>query len=208
MSIRLNNTDVESKVNVRERQSKGVYILADNPNLYEVQRTNNFEFVVTGVSEMLRVGAIGTESNAYVENAQEVLRLSNVKGFVPHFTQTSIEVRRGNNVMKYAGVPSFDSGTLTYNDYIGADTKAVLEAWQNLSYNVKTEKVGLASDYKKDCYMIEYTPDLQKVRQYILHGCWISSLSESDRDHESNNKSQITVTIQYDWAEPDTNDLV
>ena len=38
MSIRLNNTDVESKVNVRERQSKGVYILADNPNLYEVQR--------------------------------------------------------------------------------------------------------------------------------------------------------------------------
>lgn len=86
MAIRLNNTDVESKVNVRERQSKGVYILADNPNLYEVQRTNNFEFVVTGVSEMLRVGAIGTESNAYVENAQEVLRLSNVKGFVPHFT--------------------------------------------------------------------------------------------------------------------------
>ena len=208
MSIRLNNTDVESKVNVRERQSKGVYILADNPNLYEVQRTNNFEFVVTGVSEMLRVGAIGTESNAYVENAQEVLRLSNVKGFVPHFTQTALEVRRGNNVMKYADVPSFDSGTLTYNDYIGADTKAVLEAWQNLSYNVKTEKVGLASDYKKDCYMIEYTPDLQKVRQYILHGCWISSLSESDRDHESNNKSQITVTIQYDWAEPDTNDLV
>ena len=110
--------------------------------------------------------------------------------------------------MKYAGVPSFDSGTLTYNDYIGADTKAVLEAWQNLSYNVKTEKVGLVSDYKKDCYMIEYTPDLQKVRQYILHGCWISSLSESDRDHESNNKSQITVTIQYDWAEPDTNDLI
>ena len=34
----------------------GAYHLADNPSLYEPQRTNNFTFIVTDIDNILRVG--------------------------------------------------------------------------------------------------------------------------------------------------------
>ena len=188
----------------------GTYHLADNPQLYEIQRGNTFEFIVTDIDNILRAGAIGTERNARFTNAQEVLRLSATGAPVPHFQQNVVEVRRGNSVLKYAGTPTFSSGTLTLNDFIGADTKAVVMAWQNLSYNVRTDKVGSldVTNYKKNCYLIEYTPDFRKVRQWILYGCWVSNISEGDYSSDSGDKKQITVTIEYDHAEIDTSDSI
>lgn len=208
MSIRLNGVDRESTLNSVSQISHGAYVLADNPNLYEIQRTNNFELVVTDIDNIMRAGAAGTESNALITNAQEVLRVSVSSAFIPHFSQEPIAVRRGNSVQKFAGVPTFDSGTITLNDYIGADTKAALMAWQSLSYNVRTEKVGLVTDYKKDAYLIEYTPDYQEVRRWRLHGCWISKLQENEYNHDSNDKHQITATIEYDRAEIDMSDTI
>lgn len=103
--------------------------------------------------------------------------------------------------MKMAGVPTYDSGNLVVRDFIGADTKSVLMAWQKLSYDVKTEKVGRMSAYKKDCTLIEYTPDYQMVRYWNLKGCWISGISEDDFDMESGDLKTITATIEYDKAE-------
>ena len=91
----------------------GTYHLADNPRYFEVQRNNTFEFVVTDIDGIMRAGAIGTEANAKINNAQEMLRLSVVKSSIPHFTQDIIEVKRGNSTLKYAGTPSFDAGTTT-----------------------------------------------------------------------------------------------
>lgn len=186
--------------------SHGTYHLADNPNLYEIQRSNNFEFVVTNIDNIIKPGYTGTETNARVPNAQEVLRLSCSSAPVPHFSQDAIKVRRGNNEFKFAGVPSFGSGNIVINDYIGIQSKEALMAWQNLSYNVRTEKVGLASDYKKDCYLMEYSPDYQLVRKWLLHGCWISSISEDSYDSDSNDKHKLTATIEYDRAEIDTSE--
>lgn len=187
----------------------GTYHLAANPNMFEVQRSNNFEFVITDIDGIVRAGMEGTESDIVriIKNAQEVISLSVVSTSVPHFTQNVIEVRRGNSVLKYAGVPSFSEGSLEVNDYIGADTKSVLMAWQNLSYNVKTEKVGLVSEYKKDCYLIEYAPDGQVVRQWRLQGCWISGISEPAYNAEENGKRAISATIQYDKAAIDVSGL-
>ena len=146
----------------------GTYHLADNPSLFEVQRNNNFEFVVTDLDGIQRAGSIGTESNAFIGNAQEMLRLSVTKSSIPHFSQDVVAIKRGNSTLKYAGVPTFDEGTVEFNDFVGADTKAILMAWQNQSYDVQTEKVGLVTDYKKDAYLLEYTPDYQLVRTWKL----------------------------------------
>ena len=208
MAIRINGVDSPSTINSPSVTPQGAYVLADNPNLYEVQRTNNFEFVVTGIDNILKAGANGTEANAYIPNAQEVIRISVVSAPIPHFTQGTIEIKRGNSTIKAAGVPTFSAGTVVVNDYIGADTKAVLMAWQNLSYNVMTEKVGLMSDYKKDAYLVEYTPDYQQVRKWRLYGCWISGLSESEYSNETNDKHQITATIEYDKAVIDMSETV
>ena len=179
----------------------GAYHLSDNPTLYEPARSNTFEFVVTNLGQLLRAGYSADQSNAYLgTNAEELLRISVVSSTVPTFSQEPIIIRRGNSVMKAAGIPSFKDGSLVINDYIGADGKSILMAWQNLSYNVKTEKVGRMKDYKKDCYLMEYAPDYQLVRTWVLKGCWISDLQMPDFNQEDGGKRQITATIQYDAA--------
>ena len=191
-------------------QQIGTYHLADNPRYFEIQRQNNFEFIVTDINGILRAGSTGNETNAKIDNAQEMLRLSVSKSSVPHFTQEVINIKRGNSTLKYAGVPTFQEGTVEFHDFIGADTKAILMAWQNLSYDVMSEKVASVdrTNYKKDCYLIEYTPDFRKVRTWRLYGCWISGLQEGDYSNESGDKHLITATIQYDRAMIDLSDSI
>jgi hypothetical protein len=190
----------------------GTYHLADNPALFEVQRNNNFEFIVTDLNGIQRAGTTGAESNAFIGNAQEMLRLSVTKAFIPHFSQEVVPIKRGNSTLKYAGVPTFEAGTVEFNDFVGADTKSILMAWQNLFYNVDNEKVGSVSNpntqYKKNCYLVEYTPDCRKIRTWILYGCWISKLQEGDYSAEDGGKHQISATIEYDHAKIDLSDTI
>lgn len=180
----------------------GTYHLGDNPALYDPQRSNTFEFVVTGIDNLLRAGYDGTEENAYITDAQETLRLSVDSASIPMFSQSTIEIKRGNSTIKFAGTPTFDSGSITVIDYMGADTKSALMAWQALSYNVKTDRVGNAADYKKDCYLLEYTPDFSRiVRQWLLKGCFVSGLSEDAFSmNGGGDKKTINATISYDRA--------
>ena len=208
MAIRINGTDRPSTINQSSASPMGTYHMAANTNLYEIQRTNNFEFIVTDVDGIQKAGMIGGESNGTIANAQEIIRMAVSKASVPFFSQDPIEVKRGNSTMKFAGVPKFEAGSISVTDYIGASAKEVLLAWQALSYNVVTEKVGLASDYKKDCYLVEYTPDYQKVRQWKMHGCWISKLSGGEFSSDNNEKMQVDVTIEYDKAELDTSEVI
>ena len=180
----------------------GVYHLADNPNIYQPQFTNNFEFVITGIDSLLRAGATGTDADAdYLKNNEETLRLAISNAFIPSFQQQEISIKRGNTEMKFAGVPSFQSGSITFNDYVGAEISDRLLAWQALSCDIKNETVGLAKDYKKDAYLIEYNSDYtQVVRTWQLKGCWISRLDFGNVDYEQNNKKQVSATIIYDRA--------
>lgn len=205
--IRLNGVDVNSQINTLTAEDStmphGAYHLADNPALYQPQLNNNFEFVVTDLDNLISVGTTDV-----IPNAQEYLRLAVSAATIPHFTQQVVTIPRGNSTIKAAGKPEFGDEPIVINDYIGANTKDILMSWQNLSYNVETEKVGLMSDYKKDCYLIEYTPDWQKVRQWILKGCWIQGLSEGGYSSDGSDKVQISATIQYDYAKIDKSELL
>ena len=180
----------------------GAYHLADNPELYDVARSNNFEFVVTGLGELLRAGYTGQEQGAYLTNVEDVIRISTSASSVPHFSQDKISVRRGNSYINAAGVPTFTDQTIKLRDFIGADTKAAIMAWQNLSYDVNNQAIGNMANYKKVCYLIEYAPDQKTViRQWELIGCFITNISEDDFDYDStgDNKRLITATIVYDY---------
>ena len=173
----------------------GAYHLADNPELYDVVRDNNFSFIVTDID-----GLINVSSGQEISNAQKTLEFSVVSASIPMFKQEPITIRRGNSVVKLAGAPSFDDGKIIVNDYIGADTKSVLMSWQNLSYDVKNETIGRASSYKKTCYLIEYTPDYKQVRTWKLYGCWVAGLDEGEFNSENSGKKTITATISFDKA--------
>lgn len=187
---------------------RGAYHLATIPELVEPQRSNTFEFVITDIDGIRRAAQDDTQSET-ISNAQEVIRMSVKSASVPTFTQNPITIQRGNSTIKLPGTPTFSEGQVVVNDYIGLDGKSVLVAWQNLSYNPKTDKIGTAAAYKKTCYLLEYTPDNEKlVRQWVLQGCWVSGLTMPEFNHEQGNELRtVTATIQYDrgWMEmPDT----
>ena len=197
--IRINGVDKESTLRETSAEAHGAYYLADNPNLYEPQRTNHFELVVPGLDNIIKMGMTGTEANSKIANGSEVLRLSVESATIPSFSLGEIAIRMGNSVMYAAGSPEFSAGTIVCKDYIGAESKEVLYAWLGCAYDPETDKIGTLSDYKKDAYLIEYTPDYQKVRQYVLKGCWVTSVTESDRNKEDTAEaSKVTASIRYD----------
>lgn len=182
-------------------KDQGIYHIANNLSQYEPQRENAFEFIVTDVDNILKVNAGEGEVDSTIPNAQEILKYSVISAPVPTFSQDVLTIKRGNATIKAAGVPTFDGGQLAIREFVGADSKGTLLAWQALSYNVKEQTVGNMSDYKKDCYLLEYTQDFSKlIRTWHLVNCWVSGLQESDYTVENAGIKTITATIQYDWA--------
>ena len=178
----------------------GTYYLADNPQFYEPQRSNTFKFYVSSLNGLLNGGNVSTDTSE-----DQAIELSVKASSVPHFNIEKITINRGNNAMNFAGKPSFGDGSLVIHDYIGAHTKEILMAWQRQAYIVETEKVGLAKDYKRTAYLLEYTPTFQLVRTWVLDGCWVSTISEGNYDHDSSDARTIDATIIYDKAYIDTN---
>lgn len=182
----------------------GVYHIAANPEMYEVARENNFRFIVQGLDNLLRVGGDPTDRADYLSNAQEVIDFSVVRFTPPHFSQDDIAIKRGNSTTYYASTPTFNAQDLVVNDYIGADSKSILEAWQALSYDVVNDTIQNASNYKKDAYVLEYTPAGKLVKYWEVKGCWVKGLNEDGYNAESSGKKTVTANIRYDRAIPHT----
>ena len=182
--------------------------------VYQPAKGNFFEFMVRNLGDLLvpvlKPGVDGklTQDSDYIYNGQEIIRLTVHEASIPHFQLATLSIRRGNSVVKYAGVPTFEAGSLVCTDMIGAQSKAVLEAWQNLAYNVLTDKGGRAytadgKGYKKEAELVEYTSDHVRVRSWKLIGCWISNITEENYNMESDEIRRITCAIEYDRAIPE-----
>ena len=201
--INLRNAQTGSALHTRSLDPIGTYYLADNPKYFEPQRGNTFVFYIEGLSNNLKI-----VNNQYAQkNADDVIKLSVKSTSIPHSTTEAITIKRGNSEMHFAGKTTFGEGKLTVHDYIGAGTKDILIAWRQQVYDVEKEKTGLASDYKLDAYLLEYTPEYQLVRTWKLYGCWPMSLSEGDYDHDSSESKTIDVSIRYDKAMIDNSDI-
>ena len=120
MPIRINSQTYESTINTPSAEPHGTYYLADNPSIYELQRNNTFEFVVTDLEGLVPAGEGASGLNATWPNPQEVLRLSVTSAAIPHFTQNEIPVSMGNSTLYYAGTPQFQAGSFVFKDFIGA----------------------------------------------------------------------------------------
>lgn len=181
----------------------GAYHLADNPKLYQPVRTNNFRFVVTGLNNLLRAGLNqGEREQDFIRNAQEVIEFSVISFTPPHFSQDELEIKRGNSKVYFAGTPSWNTSPLKINDFVGADGKSTLLAWQALSYSVADDTIPSSDKYKIDATVLEYLPDNTLIRYWELKGCWIKEISEDSWDNENSGKKTVTATIRYDRAIP------
>lgn len=181
------------------RTDISTYHMAADANAFEVQKSNAFKFIVTNLDPL-----ISPVTGRVIPNAADILKQSVFSFDPPSFSQPAIEVRMGNMVNKTAGTPTFSDGTLSLHDFVGVATYDILYAWQALSFNIQTGRVGMAGDYKKTAYLLEYTTDFSKViRVWKLYGVWVSDLKR-DGFNNAENASEIKINcnLSYDWAEP------
>ena len=175
-------------------------------DMYEAARSGFFVFqpanadddVLKIIAEKLK--EFNTESEFDSKKIQELMKLNVTKAKVPHFSVEVLKYRRGNEEVKFAGVPTFESGSISIDDIVGVDTKSIIEAWLELAYDLKTRTGGRMYEYKMDCNLIEYTQDYRPIRTWLLQGCFISGYTEDDFDKESDGKRSISITIEYDRA--------
>jgi hypothetical protein len=193
--------------------------ISNNLRDYESARSGFFSLLVTfdsspngesgdKIKKLIRANQGASDANAIdYASAQEILKLNVVKAPVPHFSVKVESYKRGNDTIKFAGTPDFESGgNIVVDDFVGVGTKDILMAWQALTYDVHTRKGGRMKDYKKNATLIEYTQDFEEVRSWTLYGCWISKISESEFDKENDGRRQITATIEYDYAYLNSNE--
>jgi len=189
------------------------YHIADNPKVFQPIRKNNFRVQINFGSNdyinqtgLLKPGTDDTLDTSYITglSATDVIDFSVVSFKAPHFSQEEVSVKRGNSTVYFAGVPSFSEGSLVINDFVGADGKSILMAWQALSYDIQNDAIYSSDVYKVDATVLEYLPDNTLVKYWELKGCWIKSLDEDEWSADSGDKKTVTATIRFDKAIPHT----
>ena len=182
------------------------HIAEDNYKYYEAARS---AFFVLDVPESqlgnLRKPTESTEDNASAAKftsvkASEILRLNVVKTSVPQFSVDVKEYRRGNDVVKFATIPTWESGSFDVDDVVGVNTKDILISWLYLAYNPHTRMGGRMIDYKKTAYLTEYTQDYQQIRKWRIEGLFVKKVTDAEFDRENDDKRKISVEFEYDRA--------
>ena len=184
--------------------------ISENLSSYEAARSGFFILVVDGLDDLLKPDYKGEAENAEdsdkIKKAQETLKLSVTKCPVPHFEIATNEYRRGNDVVKFAGVPTWNGGTITVADYVGLDTKSLLMSWLYKAYNPHTRKGGRMKDYKKTATLCEYTQDYELIRTWTIEGMFITKITEDDFDKENDGPRKLNVEFVCDRATVDLPD--
>jgi hypothetical protein len=142
--------------------------ISNNLANYEAARNAFFTLIVDDIDNLIKPdftgeAAAATESDRW-KNGQKVLSLNVVKAPVPHFGVETLTYRRGNDVVHFAGVPTWEGGSFTVDDVVGLRTKDLLMSWLYLAYNPHTRKGGRMVDYKKTATLCEYTQDYELIR--------------------------------------------
>ena len=165
---------------------------------WEPQRTNNFEVVFPSLTGLSTI-----EQNIPLPaNANELLTLSVKSVSYPEMSNDKLTVSYGNNSINFAGKPSYGDVTIVVNDFIGINTERILMAWSKRVYNPADETIGWAVDYKRDGYLIEYSPDGTVARRTQLRGCFPGQVSPGDFSNDDNSIREISCTFYVDVAIP------
>lgn len=186
-------------------QSLNTTHISSNLANYEAARSAFFTLIIDdSINDLLKPDYTGDPTVAQetdkIALGQDKLRLNVVKCPLPHFEVGTGEYRRGNDVVKFATVPTWNGGSITVDDVVGLDTKSVLLAWLYLAYNPNTRKGGRMSNYKKTATLCEYTQDYELIRTWDIEGMFIIGLTEGEFDRENDNKRQITANFVFDRA--------
>ncbi len=86
-----------------------------------------------------------------------------------------------------------------YDPIVPSGAQQVME-WVRTSHESITGRDGYADFYKKDIDIYMLGPVGDKIENWKLKGAFINSAVFNDLDWSSNDPSEITLTLSYDYA--------
>lgn len=153
--------------------------LSNNRN-FEVQRTNNFEVAIEGLTDDFTLSIQSTG--------------------LPTTSNDPIELSYGNSKVKVAGQATFEDVSLVVNDYITIDIERQCHAWRKQVYDPETDAVGWAEKYKRNGRIYQYGPDGTVIRTWRIIGVWPTSIDSGELNYDGAEKKQITMSLSVDKA--------
>lgn len=172
-------------------------------NEWEPQRTNNFEVIFPNLGQLYTID----QSIALPSNASDLLTLSVKSVSYPTTNIDKLKVWYGNTSVNFAGRPEYNDVTIVVNDFIGIQTERIIMGWSKLVFNPKDQTIGWASQYKRDGYLMESSPDGTVVRRTQLRGCFPGNVEPGDFSNDNNDLREIQFTLYVDVAIPLDGDM-
>jgi len=124
-----------------------------------------------------------------------------VKGIQrPSFKQDALALDHINSQRYVKGKTIWNPMKMTFYDpIVPSGAQAVME-WFRLHHESITGRDGYAEFYKKDLVLNILGPVGDKVEEWILKGCQITTTEFGDLDWKSQDVMEFTVTIQPDYC--------
>lgn len=163
---------------------------------FEPQRTNNFELRFEDLEKL--ESAFG---RPYTNVGKQITLAVESVGDLQQSID-ALAVSYGNNAITFAGKPTLSNLSISVRDFIGLNTERILEAWSRLVYDKYNQTVGMAKNYKKRAYLIQYTSDYSSCRMWQLEGCWPGTITYGGYNNDSNDIRKISFDLHVDFAYP------
>ncbi len=166
---------------------------------FEPGRTSDFIFKVKFRRDLYDMD---NQLVATAAKATETLALSLKNYNGPEMSVDKISIRTGNGQMQYAGAPQISDSSISFTDYIGRNTEAILLAWYTMAHNPKNDKIGFKEYYSQDGILYKWAPNGTRQISWRLLGCWINTFSLGQFSRTNPDQREISTNIVYDKAIP------
>lgn len=128
----------------------------------------------------------------------------------PTYQINDVQHKYLNHEFNFPGNVTWEDLDISFVDPIdNGSTQKVINIIQQSGYNLPSagqeaqETVGKAKAVEAlgKCLIKQIDADGNTIEQFRLQNAWISNVEWSEFDYESDDLSDISVTVTYDWAE-------
>lgn len=118
----------------------------------------------------------------------------------PHIKQEGKAIPFLNTETYVVGRYTWESIQVTLRDPIGPSASQAIMEWVRLHSESVTGRQGYAAGYKRDVELEMLDPTGVVVSKWILKNAFITDADFGNLDYSSDELSEITITIQMDYA--------
>lgn len=200
MAIRIQN-NADSSLNTTDITDKylGTTYILNHKADFEPGRSSDFILKIKFQRDLYDMeGNFVCSAKDATENL--ALSLRDYQG--PQMSIDTLSIRTGNGQVNYAGVPTVGNSPISFTDYIGMKTEAILLAWYSMAHNILNDKIGFKEYYAQDGILYKWAPNGTRQISWWLMGCWINEYNQGNFSRQNPDLRQFSTTILYDKPVP------